>query len=200
MKHSEEESRACQPWMRRLNQLLPATALLIISVATLADVNGRPAYAQPRGSVPHAEAAPAIDPLFKQPYIDVDEWRDKPVRHRYNNSAIDTSQTAGAICVSVRLRPGEVVTVPFVLAWDFPEVAFAKNKTIWMRRYTTFYGARETAKNDYITNSYAFHQSAGIAKDAMLDHDNALKAVLNWWQPVVNESAYPTVLRTAALN
>ena len=117
-----------------------------------------------------------------------------------NNSTIDTSQTAGAICVSVRLRPGEVVTVPFVLAWDFPEVAFAKNKTIWMRRYTNFYGARETAKNDYIPNSYAFHQSAAIAKDAMLDHDNALKAVLNWWQPVVNESAYPTVLRTAALN
>jgi hypothetical protein len=23
------------------------------------------------------------DPLFKQPYIDVDEWREKPVRHRY---------------------------------------------------------------------------------------------------------------------
>src|SRR5579864_6362329 len=23
------------------------------------------------------------DPLFKQPYIDVDEWRDKPIRHRY---------------------------------------------------------------------------------------------------------------------
>jgi hypothetical protein len=23
------------------------------------------------------------DSLFRQPYIDVDEWRDKPVRHRY---------------------------------------------------------------------------------------------------------------------
>src|SRR5579859_6007194 len=23
------------------------------------------------------------DTLFRQPYIDVDEWRDKPVRHRY---------------------------------------------------------------------------------------------------------------------
>jgi hypothetical protein len=27
------------------------------------------------------EAAP--DPLFKEPYVDKDEWRDKPVRHRY---------------------------------------------------------------------------------------------------------------------
>ncbi|PLK27875.1 hypothetical protein C0V78_08530 [Novosphingobium sp. TH158] len=30
-----------------------------------------------------AEAAPAADPLFKEPYIDIDEWRDAPVRHRY---------------------------------------------------------------------------------------------------------------------
>ena len=25
----------------------------------------------------------SIDPLFTQPYVDVDEWRDVPVRHRY---------------------------------------------------------------------------------------------------------------------
>ncbi len=23
------------------------------------------------------------DPLFNQPYVDVDEWRDQPSRHRY---------------------------------------------------------------------------------------------------------------------
>ncbi len=23
------------------------------------------------------------DPLYQTPYIDVDEWRDEPVRHRY---------------------------------------------------------------------------------------------------------------------
>jgi hypothetical protein len=23
------------------------------------------------------------DPLYTQPYVDIDEWRDKPVRHRY---------------------------------------------------------------------------------------------------------------------
>jgi hypothetical protein len=30
-----------------------------------------------------APVAPAQDPLFKAPYIDIDEWRDAPVRHRY---------------------------------------------------------------------------------------------------------------------
>ena len=28
-------------------------------------------------------AATKADPLFNQPYIDLDQWRDKPVRHRY---------------------------------------------------------------------------------------------------------------------
>jgi hypothetical protein len=30
-----------------------------------------------------AHAAPAADPLFGQPYVDQDEWRSTPVRHRY---------------------------------------------------------------------------------------------------------------------
>jgi len=32
---------------------------------------------------PTAAEAPAADPMFTQPYVDIDEWRDKPVRHRY---------------------------------------------------------------------------------------------------------------------
>jgi hypothetical protein len=31
----------------------------------------------------HATEQPAADPMFRQPYVDVDEWRDTPVRHRY---------------------------------------------------------------------------------------------------------------------
>lgn len=30
-----------------------------------------------------AEASPAADPLFAEPYVDIDEWRVAPVRHRY---------------------------------------------------------------------------------------------------------------------
>jgi hypothetical protein len=33
-------------------------------------------------SPPHV-TADSLDPLFKEPFIDVDEWRDTPVRHRY---------------------------------------------------------------------------------------------------------------------
>lgn len=44
---------------------------LVILLVTWADA----AFAQA------SEATP--DPLFKEPYLDKDEWRDKPVRHRY---------------------------------------------------------------------------------------------------------------------
>lgn len=47
-----------------------AIALTVLFVA-----NGHFARAQ--------RNAPPVDPKFKEPYVDVDEWRDKPVRHHY---------------------------------------------------------------------------------------------------------------------
>ena len=32
------------------------------------------------------------DTLYKQPFIDVDEWRDKPVRHRYVHGGFKGSE------------------------------------------------------------------------------------------------------------
>ncbi len=33
------------------------------------------------------------DTLFNQPYVDVDEWRDKPVRHRYVHGGFKGTNT-----------------------------------------------------------------------------------------------------------
>lgn len=49
-------------------------------LGTLALGSMQPALADVPAS---SQSAPAIDPLFSQPYIDKDEWRDAPVRHRY---------------------------------------------------------------------------------------------------------------------
>ncbi|TCC36482.1 GH116 family glycosyl-hydrolase [Kribbella speibonae] len=116
------------------------------------------------------------------------------------NVGIDGSASAGAINVQAKLSPGQVVTIPFALAWDFPQIGFANNQTIWMKRYTNFYGAQETTSNDYVDGSYPFHQSFPIARDALLDHDAALAAVQRWWNPLATDLAYPQLLRTAALN
>lgn len=37
--------------------------------------------------------SPDADPLFAQPYIDVDEWRDTPVRHRYVHGGFKGTET-----------------------------------------------------------------------------------------------------------
>lgn len=58
-----------------------ALPLLFAATGALADQSASPA--------PAAKPAPfkpgygTVDPLFTEPYVDVDEWRDAPVRHRY---------------------------------------------------------------------------------------------------------------------
>ncbi|HEY8385407.1 MAG TPA: hypothetical protein VIK82_04230, partial [Porticoccaceae bacterium] len=35
----------------------------------------------------------SADKLFQQPYVDVDEWRDEPVRHRYVHGGFEGTET-----------------------------------------------------------------------------------------------------------
>jgi uncharacterized protein (DUF608 family) len=119
---------------------------------------------------------------------------------RLPDQPLDSSSSAGAVAVSAVLQPGQVTTIPFALTWDFPQVGFDKNQTVWMRRYTNFYGAKETAANAYVPDSYPFHQSFRIADDALAGQNATLRAVQAWWEPIADNPAYPLVLRTAALN
>ena len=105
---------------------------------------------------------------------------------------LDDSQSAGAIAVSVTLRPGQTTVIPFALTWDFPQVTMNNNRTVWMRRYTEFYGARMTGPadaapggyNTYLPGSYPFHQRRQIAVDALASADQTLQAVQSWWAPL----------------
>ncbi|MEZ5736887.1 MAG: PKD domain-containing protein [Novosphingobium sp.] len=36
---------------------------------------------------------PSVDPLFSKPYVDIDEWRDEPVRHRYIHGGFEGTDT-----------------------------------------------------------------------------------------------------------
>ena len=116
------------------------------------------------------------------------------------NEPLDDSSSAGAISVSASLAPGESKTIPFVLTWDFPQVAYNDNSTVWMRHYTNFYGAKTDAKNDYIEGSYPFHQSFAIARDALAEREKNLADVLEWWSPIVDDPHVPEGLKEAALN
>jgi hypothetical protein len=48
---------------------------------------------QAQEKVTPVAAAPADDPLFRDAYVDIDEWRDAPVRHRYVHGGFKGTQT-----------------------------------------------------------------------------------------------------------
>ncbi|MCX6215766.1 hypothetical protein [Spirosoma sp.] len=55
--------------------------LLILSLCAVAVANAQTNLTQLSPEL--AKQFTTADPLFKEPYVDVDEWRDKPVRHHY---------------------------------------------------------------------------------------------------------------------
>ena len=57
-------------------------------------LQGSVAVAAPQGKSAEAPTAvaQAADPLFQEPYVDIDEWRDKPVRHRYIHGGFKGTQ------------------------------------------------------------------------------------------------------------
>jgi len=68
--------------MRKQMSCVPAASMVIsILVLGLIGADSPPATAQQNDAASNVGSALAIDPMFKEPYIDVDEWRDKPVHH-----------------------------------------------------------------------------------------------------------------------
>lgn len=59
---------------------------LAISLTALGCVGVRADTSSVRGNL-------ATDPLFSQPYVDIDEWRDTPVRHRYVHGGFKGTET-----------------------------------------------------------------------------------------------------------
>ncbi|MCJ2185877.1 PKD domain-containing protein [Novosphingobium beihaiensis] len=68
--------------MKRLLLSAAMIGLTATATAAIASKTASPAAEQP-----------AADPLFAHPYIDVDEWRDAPVRHRYVHGGFKGTDT-----------------------------------------------------------------------------------------------------------
>jgi non-lysosomal glucosylceramidase len=96
------------------------------------------------------------------------------------------SQPAGAIAVAVELAPGERRSVPFVLAWHFPQVRFPKGQG-WRRRYTEYFPAGPGG-------------AAAMAGEALREHPRWREAIARWTSPIVANAAVPGWLKQAALN
>lgn len=73
---------------RRLAARLAPIAAMALATALAGHA---PLAAAPAAEV--AAAEPAADALFAEPYVDIDEWRDAPVRHRYVHGGFRGTET-----------------------------------------------------------------------------------------------------------
>ncbi|MDZ7372836.1 MAG: GH116 family glycosyl-hydrolase [candidate division KSB1 bacterium] len=103
-----------------------------------------------------------------------------------SNRSLHPDAEAAAIAVRKRLAPGEVWSVPFALAWDFPIVEFGAG-TQWYRRYTEYFDTQ--ADNSF-----------DIASEALRNYTNWEAMVDAWQDRILSEPCYPDWLKQAALN
>ena len=117
-----------------------------------------------------------------------DVWDDFSKDGILNQDAYtqSTSLPSGALSVTKALQPGEEQVVPFVLTWHFPQTRF-KSGTRWLKKYTEYYPEAEGT-------------SFEMAKDALANYREWLKAVIAWTDPIVKNPAYPGWLKQGALN
>src|SRR5689334_16874208 len=63
-----------------------------VCAAVLGALPGQ-SQAEPATDAKPALYSPDHDPYFAQPYVDVDEWRDNPVRHHYVHGGFKNTET-----------------------------------------------------------------------------------------------------------
>ena len=117
-----------------------------------------------------------------------DIWDAFAAHGTLTNSALsaDSSLPCGALAVEAEVPPQGEITIPFALTWFFPEVQFGE-KTRWRRRYTEYYPTAEG-------------QAFAIAKEALLHHQDWLKGIESWTQPIIDDPGTPDWLKQVGLN
>src|SRR6516225_3411980 len=80
--------------MKRHNAPLTGACLLASLMALVIFPGiGAITHAQQAAGTQAAQDALKADPILNEPYIDLDEWRDKPVRHRYVHGGFKGTET-----------------------------------------------------------------------------------------------------------
>lgn len=136
-------------------------------------------------------AAPA-----KATYIDMwdgesdgsDIWKDFMDDGQLSNKSLCQSSItpSGALCVSIQLKPGQEMVVPFVLSWYFPLTTFSSG-AIWKKRYTEYFPDDVNA-------------AVTIATEGLKSYPEWLRKIDEWTSPIVNSTVCPDWLKAGSLN
>lgn len=103
------------------------------------------------------------------------------------NNRTGTDKNA-AIAVTVKLNPGETVTVPIILAWDIPiSLDDITRPNRWYKRYTRYFGRSGL-------NSWK------IAEEALENFTLWEQAVDSWQNDVIQNPKYPSWLKSTLFN
>ncbi|XP_049867777.1 non-lysosomal glucosylceramidase isoform X2 [Pectinophora gossypiella] len=92
-----------------------------------------------------------------------------------------------ALSSSLSLKAGATGMTEFCLAWDMPVIKYAKDKTIRKRFYTRFFGSDGIA-------------GASIAGYALRNYRNWERQLIEWQNPILNNSNIPDWLKSALMN
>jgi len=95
-------------------------------------------------------------------------------------------QVGCAIALRFTLAPGETRQIPFVLAWDFPVMEFAKGIT-YFRRYTDFF--ERTGENGW-----------AIARQGLLYWQDWQRHIQQWQAPILERQDLPDWFKMALFN
>jgi non-lysosomal glucosylceramidase len=103
-----------------------------------------------------------------------------------NEMPASGEQLGAAIAVKFTLKPGQTLTIPFVLSWDLPVTEFAEGVE-YFRRYTDFFG--RTGQN-----------AVAIARTALKHHQTWREKIEAWQQPIVDRGDLPDWFKMALFN
>ena len=76
-----------------IRQCMYASAAILVIAMTATQHLARAESSSANSAALATPSTPATDSLFKEPYIDVDEWRDAPARHRYVHGGFKGTDT-----------------------------------------------------------------------------------------------------------
>ena len=96
------------------------------------------------------------------------------------------SRSASALCLRLKLNPGEKIEVPFALSWDFPYYEFEKGVK-YRKKYTEFFGADG-------------QQALNIAFEALDMHGDWEKEIDNWQRKILSERELPAWFKQILFN